>query len=399
MKPRIFIAMHYLEIGGAESSLIGLLHALDPARCDVDLFLYSHRGELLPLVPAWVRLLPEVPKYALLERPMTEALRAGCVDLVAARLLAKVRHRLHRLRHRAEGVDESLYQYVASCTAPLLPPIGDGTYDLAISFLTPHTIVRDKVRARRKAAWIHTDYSAVYVDARLERPVWGAYDRIASISAEVTAAFLKTFPALAPKIVEIENILSPAFVRARAAAGSVAAEMPKVPGRIDLLSVGRFCPAKNYDNVPAICRLLVERGLDVRWYLIGFGGAEALIRAKIAEAGMEERVVILGKKTNPYPYIAACDLYVQPSRFEGKSVTVREAQILGRPVAVTAYATAASQVRDGVDGAIVPLDNAGCAAGLAALIADPDRRERIAAYLRTHDYGNESEAMKIEKLL
>ena len=39
MKPRIFIAMHYMEIGGAETALVGLLNALDPARVDVDLFL------------------------------------------------------------------------------------------------------------------------------------------------------------------------------------------------------------------------------------------------------------------------------------------------------------------------------------------------------------------------
>ena len=50
MKPRIFIAMHYMEIGGAESSLIGLLEALDPERMDIDLFVYSHQGVFLSLI-------------------------------------------------------------------------------------------------------------------------------------------------------------------------------------------------------------------------------------------------------------------------------------------------------------------------------------------------------------
>ena len=77
---------------------------------------------------------------------------------------------------------------------------------------------------------------------------------------------------------------------------------------------------KNFDNVPDICRRLMENGLDVKWYLIGYGGEEPLIRQKIAEAGMQERVIILGKKDNPYPYMRACDLYVQPSRYEGKAV-------------------------------------------------------------------------------
>ena len=111
---------------------------------------------------------------------------------------------------------------------------------------------------------------------------------------------------------------------------------------IRLLSIGRYCTAKNFDNVPDMCARLLQSGLDVYWYIIGFGPDEALIRQKIAEANMEERVILLGKKENPYPYIKACDLYVQPSRYEGKSVTVREAQLLGRPVVIARYATSSS---------------------------------------------------------
>ena len=169
---------------------------------------------------------------------------------------------------------------------------------------------------------------------------------------------------------------------------------------MNLLSVGRYCQAKNYDNVPDIVRRIVDSGItDLRWYIIGFGADEDLIRSKIAEAGMEDHVILLGRKENPYPYIKACDIYVQPSRYEGKSVSVREAQMLCKPVAVTAYATAASQVRHGVDGVIVPLDNEGCARGLAEFICDKALQERIVAYLSANDYGNESEVEKIYRLL
>ena len=70
-----------------------------------------------------------------------------------------------------------------------------------------------------------------------------------------------------------------------------------------LLSVGRFSEAKNYDNVPDICRRMVKEGVDVKWFIIGYGGDEQLIRRKIEEAGMQEYVIILGKRINPYPYI------------------------------------------------------------------------------------------------
>ena len=99
-------------------------------------------------------------------------------------------------------------------------------------------------------------------------------------------------------------------------------------------------------------------------------------------------MILLGRRDNPYPYIAACDLYVQPSRYEGKSVAAREAQMLGKCVVITAYPTSASQLEDGVDGVIVPLDNAGCAAGIAALLADAGRRRRISAECSRRDYSN-----------
>lgn len=397
MRPRILILIHYLEIGGAEISLIGLLNTIDKAKYDVDLFVYSHQGELMQLIPDGVNLLPEIPKYSTLERPMNEVLREGYVDIVAARLLAKIRHRIYRRTHKINGEDASIFQYVANCTTPLLPMVADKEYDLAISFLNPHNICLDKVRAKKKVAWIHTDYTKIHINKHLELPYWSGFDHIASISEAATEAFVKIFPELAPKVIEIENILSPSFVQKRA--DGTAEEIEPTSGVVNLLSVGRFCTAKNYDNLPFICKHLVEMGVDVRWYIIGFGGQEQLIREKIAEAGMEKRVIILGKRSNPYPYIKACDIYVQPSRYEGKSVTVREAQMLYKPVVVTNYPTASSQIENGVDGVIVPMDNRACAEGIKALIDNKELQARIVEHLRTHDYGNESEVEKIYKLI
>lgn len=396
-KPRILILIHYLEIGGAEISLIGLLNAIDTTKYDVDLFVYSHQGELMQLIPDGINLLPENRKYSTLERPMRDVLREGHVDIVAARLLAKIRHRIYRRTHKINGEDASIFQYVANCTTPLLPMVSNTEYDLAISFLNPHNICLKKVRAKKKIAWIHTDYTRIHVNKRLELPYWSGFDHIASISEAATEAFTTTFPELKSKVIEIENILSPTFVQQRAI-GS-ADEIVREDGVINLLSVGRFCTAKNYDNLPFICKHLVEMGANVRWYIIGFGGDEPLIRAKIAEAGMEERVIILGKRSNPYPYIKACDIYVQPSRYEGKSVTVREAQMLFKPVVVTNYPTASSQIENGVDGVIVPMENRACAEGIKALIDDKELQSRIVEHLRTHDYGNETEVEKIYKLI
>lgn len=399
-KPRIFIAMHYMEIGGAETALVGLLNALDPTRVDVDLFLYDHRGEMMQFIPEWVNLLPQIPKYSVLERPIVELVKRGFWGIAAARMWAK---RISKVAYKRSGSkleNNGGLDKMSKCTTPLLPKINQSvTYDLAISFLTPHRIVAEKVKAKKKIAWIHTDYTRVWVDAEEELKVWLIYDYVASISGDVTNTFLQMFPSLAPKIVEIENILSPSFVRKRAELKDVDKEI-RHEGAITLLSVGRFSDAKNYDNVPDICkRLIGETKLNIKWYIIGYGGDEALIRQKIKEAGMEEHVILLGKRSNPYPYIKACDIYVQPSRYEGKSVTVREAQMLCKPVVVTNYPTAPSQIRSGIDGVIVPMDNEGCAHSLAEVICDKPLQERIIAHLKTHDYGNESEVEKIYTLI
>ena len=400
MKARIFIAMHYMEIGGAETALVGLLNALDPARVDVDLFLYDHRGEMMQFIPEWINLLPQIPKYSVLERPIVELVKRGFWGIAAGRLWAKYISKVAYKRSGSKLENNGGLDKMSKCTTPLLPKINQSvTYDLAISFLTPHRIVAEKVKAKKKIAWIHTDYTRVWVDAEDELKVWQKYDYVASISGDVTNTFLQVFPSLAPKIVEIENILSPSFVRKRAELQDVDKEI-RHEGAITLLSVGRFSDAKNYDNVPDICkRLINETKLNIKWYIIGYGGDEALIRKKIKEAGMEEHVILLGKRSNPYPYIKACDIYVQPSRYEGKSVTVREAQMLCKPVVVTNYPTAPSQIRSGIDGVIVPMDNEGCAHGLAEVICDKPLQERIIAHLKTHDYGNESEVEKIYTLI
>ena len=400
MKPRIFIAMHYMEIGGAETALVGLLNALDPARVDVDLFLYDHRGEMMQFIPEWVNLLPQIPKYSVLERPIVELVKRGFWGIAAARLWAKWLSQKAYKRSGSTLENNGGLDKMSKCTTPLLPKINQSvTYDLAISFLTPHRIVAEKVKAKKKIAWIHTDYTRVWVDAEDELKVWQKYDYVASISGDVTNTFLQVFPSLAPKIVEIENILSPAFVRKRTELEDTDKEFRQTDN-ISLLSIGRYSEQKNYDNVPDICKHLInETKLNIKWYIIGYGGDEALIRQKNKEAGMEEHVILLGKRSNPYPYIKACDIYVQPSRYEGKSVTVREAQMLCKPVVVTNYPTAPSQIRSGINGVIVPMDNEGCAHGLAEVICDKPLQERIIAHLKTHDYGNESEVEKIYTLI
>ena len=401
MKPRIFLHAHYMEIGGIQRSLLGILSAIDTDKADVDLFINQHTGEFMSLIPAKINLLPEHKRYSKILRPILKVIRECHLDIAAARIVGRFEHLLYRHRSRSKHCDRpiddgSRNHYTTKYSTPLLPSLKHlGRYDLAISFSTLHRIVKDKVDATTKVAWIHTDYTISRVNAEEELAIWDAYDIIVSISTDVTKAFTQIFPTLKNKIIEIENILSPTFIRRQAGLFS-----PKeMQGDfIKICSVGRFCYQKNFESIPFIAEILKARGLNFKWYIIGFGD-ETLIRQNIATTGTEDCVVILGKKGNPYPYIAAADIYAQPSRYEGKSVTVREAQILGVPVVITNYPTAPSQVKQGADGIICDLSNESIADAIYSLLDDKEQIDDIKQYLLTHDYGNEAEINKIYNLL
>lgn len=397
MKKRIFIAIQYLEIGGAERALIGLLSSLDYTKYEVDLFVYRHSGEFMKFIPDEVNLLPEIKKYTTLSRPIKEIVKEGYIDIAIGRVLAHLKNKIFNKRHQTKD-SIAIYQYVASYTTPFMPSFYKrGEYDLAISFLIPHNIVREKILAKQYWAWIHTDYSYVDIDVDYELPVWSAYNKIISISEDVTKGFLSKFPALAPKITIIENILSENFVKEQAEEKVDLSFLPS--DSIKFCTVARFSYPKAIDRAVYICKELIDKGLNIYWYIIGYGSDETMIREKIKETQMEKRFVLIGKKENPYPYIKATDFYIQPSRYEGKAVTVREAQILEKPVIITNYPTAHSQLNDGIDGVIVPDSIEGAVDGIEAFLKDKDKQNRIIAYLKAHHYGNEFETKKIDKLL
>ena len=390
-KKRIIIFSHAMELGGAERALLGLLEILDVSQYDVDLFLMRHSGEMLKDIPYYVNLLPEIPQYACLAVPIREVLKKRYYSVVFGRWLGKRRAQRRKDFLKISGENEIALEYSHKYTRFFMPKIGTENYDLAISFLTPHYFVKEKVMARQKIAWIHTDYSKVAVDPKSQLKMWAAYDQIISISPQVTESFLSVFPELKGKIEVIPHFMPVKYIR-RKANEFVGCEVTKETN-------SRFSMAKNFDQIPDICRRILKRGLEVKWYLIGYGRDEQLIREKIIEAGMEEHVIILGKKTNPYPYIKECHLYVQPSRYEGKCVSVIEAQILGKPVVITSYPTASSQLEDGVDGVIVPMDNEGCAGGIAELLQNPAKMSRISTNCLKRDYSNAGEIEKIYVLM
>ena len=395
---KILIVSQAMEIGGAEKALLGLLETIDKNKFQVELFLLRHTGELLKYIPKDIILLPEQKEYSMLGIPLKETLQQKKYNIFWGRLKGKVKaNRFAKNNHfkdKSAVTDEYSHKY----TVDYMPMISEKNYDLAISFLAPHYFVSKRVRAKEKIAWIHTDYETVEIDVSSEFRMWSEYDYIASISENVTKSFLKTFPSLQNKIMLFENIMPVKYIRNLADSASIINEIP-YDENVVLLSIGRFCTAKNFDNIPDICKKILEAGIKVKWYLIGYGADKELIENKIKDLHMEAHVQILGKKENPYPYIKRCDIYIQPSRYEGKCVSVIEAQMFHKPVIITDYATSKSQLENGVDGVIVPMDNAKCAKEIIQIIRDNEMQKKLIEATQGRDYANIGEINKIYQIL
>ena len=387
-KKRILIIGPGMEIGGVERSLLGLLGALDYSRFDVDLFLFSHTGELLKYMSEQATLLPKNKLYELIEKPIKYLFKNGHLFVGTVRLLTRT---IGQLRKRS-GFGKNIQYHLCHRILTAFVPANPVRYDLALGFFAPHYYLTDRVIASFKIGWVHTDYRAEEYDVAFNRKMWAGLNKIATVSEAVKLSFCELYPELSDKVVVVENVLDPEFVRLQAREFDATIELAH-NGAFTILSIGRFCKQKAFDEAISACKMLVDEGRRFRWYFIGYGPDEEALRKQIVDTKLSDYVVILGKKENPYPYIVACDLYAQPSRYEGKAVTVREAQILAKPVLITDFPTAQSQLTDGFDGHICPMGAEGIAAGVRYMMDNPQYTRQLAQNAANSDYSG-GEALK-----
>ncbi|MED1089123.1 glycosyltransferase [Bacillus paramycoides] len=393
----ILVASFDMEVGGVERSLISMLEGFDYKKYDVDLMLYRHQGDFMELVCNKVNLLEEVPQYTTFRKSIGETLKDKEYGIGFSRILSKINT---RFAGKAKGIVETGYyqmQLMWKYAIPFLPKL-DKEYDVAISYLWPHYFVADKVKAKKKIAWIHTDYSTIETDIEMDLKVWNKFDYIVAVSEACKNSFLKKYSALKNKVIVMENITSPQFIR------DMANEEIDTPmlldNRFKVITVARLSHAKGIDNAVRALRILKDKGYEnIAWYVVGYGGDETMIKNLIRDLKLENSFVLLGKQINPYPYIKEADLYVQPSRYEGKAVTVGEAQILAKPVLITNYTTANSQVKNGVDGYITELSVEGIADGIEKLYRDATVREQLANNCSNTDYSNKYELNKLYEIM
>ncbi|PEI88016.1 glycosyltransferase [Bacillus toyonensis] len=397
-KKRILITSFDMEIGGVERSLIGLLNTIDYSKYDIDLMLFKHEGGFFSLLPKEPNLLEELQQYTTFRKSIKQILQEGHFSIGITRVIGKVMGVMHGRFVNSKEPGYFVIQYGWRISLPFLPKLRE-EYDVAISFLWPHYFIGDKVRAKRKIGWIHTDYSNIQLNKEMECKMWGEIDDIVAVSESCRETFLNSLPYINKEVQVIENIIDSEFVCEQSNEGDITQEISINSKRIKLITVARLSHAKGIDDAIYALRQLLDQRYDIEWYIVGYGPQEAELKLLIDKLGLQDKFVLLGKKINPYPYIKACDIYVQPSRYEGKAVTVREAQILKKPVLITNFSTAKSQLENGVDGYICPMGIKGIVEGIKKMIDDVEFRNEIVNNVSQKNYGNEIEVEKIYRLI
>lgn len=369
MKHVLFV-IDTLRMGGAEKSLVSLLNALDPCRVRVDLLVFERGGVLQKDVPDWVNILEADP----VTRAMTLELRKYWKDLLkeggllaaGSRILTSFRANVNRRRGAPHFGWRSISRHV-----PALP----GHYDAAVGYLEgfPDFYVIDKVDADKKIGWIHIDMTK-RTPAPQEARYYEGFDAIATISDICLDAFTAHFPGVKDRIRIVENVVLPEEVRRKADAG---ADMDWDRAVRHLVTVGRLDYQKGIDVAARACKILKDRGENVCWHVYGKGVMHDEIMQYVRENGLERHFILEGMNPNPYPYMKKADLLVQPSRWEGKSIVLDEAKILGKAIVVTNYPSVTDQVTDGVTGIITGMEPEQIADGIRRLLADPALKQTL----------------------
>ncbi|WP_430786414.1 glycosyltransferase [Virgibacillus flavescens] len=395
MKKKLLFAIDSLDCAGAEKSLVTLLSLLDYAKYEVDLMLFAHGSMLESLVPKEVTILKPLKytEYAGLKikDSIIFTIKNSKYNMLYSRMKYSIE--IRRKQYRNSQMARIFWQSVSSNIEN-----NDKNYDVAISYAqgVPTFYIADKVRAKNKFAWVNVSYKLNIEDKVFQENFYDQYNKIIAVSNTTKKIFLETFSAYSNKVEVIHDINDPNLITEMADMES--AYNDNFYG-IKILTIGRLDYQKGYDIALNACKKLKDRGINFRWYVLGKGKLQKEIEEFIILNNLSQEFILLGTKSNPYPYIKDADLYVQTSKFEGFGLAIAEARMLNIPVVTTRFDAVYSQMKNGKNGLVVDMDSDSVAAGIIKLVNDKELRNGIIEYLRAEKKGNVEELDKFYQLI
>lgn len=372
-----------ISCGGAEKSLMSLLRRLDYKDIEVDLYTVSLDND----VHEDLALLPHEVRH--LTMPVGSNKIRNRICHLRYYLKRRLYSCLHINRHWAEPYWRSMRS-----TYPVL----DNGYDVAVAYQQGMVTyyVAEKVKARKKIAWINSQLGAHGHDVGFSRRFYDMYDHVVAVCEEQRRVLIDAGYVNPSAITTIYDIVDEYEIRRKAT------EECDIDRSHDwtFVTVARLAPEKNLALAIEAAGILKDRGVDFAWYIVGEGATENALRQKIGELDLTACVILAGAQKNPYKYMKAADVYVQTSRSEGFGMTIAEARILGRPVVSTNFPMVHDQVKDGENGLIAEMTAESVADKIMHLISDDALRSAIGRNLAgERNTTNITESRKFMRLI
>lgn len=389
MKKKILFVYDSMMTGGTSTALLSLINTIDRSKYEISLLLYTNSGELMEEIPEFVRVLNPAYKESKIassgQRKIVKTILNGRVFL-ALKSLCKYKNTpkgnfRHILMHYGMAAQVSLSRTI------------EEQFDYAIGFMegwSNEYVASSKINATKKYVWIHPQYKSCYLIPEIDRKTFERVDGIALISENCLEQFFEFFPEYEKKTYVVPNIMSSQLVHQKADKEDVTLKKAKI----------NFCTVCRCDiKVKGLDRLLKafyelkKEGLaaDVLWHLIGGGGEFEQFKQAVEDLEMEDTIILYGNKLNPLPYLRHMDVFILASRYEGKPVSVTEAQILGTPCLVTNYESATSQVQHQRNGMIMENTDESIYETIKTVIQNPSLLSEWRANTRLGSYSNEQD--------
>ena len=375
-----------LTCGGAEKSLVSLLPLLDREKYELHLWMLSRGGEFESLLPADV-IVEHGPRRS----------KMGKLKSFLGQVMFSFMLRFNRCIGHKEHPAETLWKSKGWAMTGI-----PGEWDVAIAYQQglPTYLVANKVKAKHKLAWINVDifkagYNVVFNLRHLNK-----MDHVIAVSQTLSSMIAKHMTTIAPKLVTILDVLNPQLITTLADA-EIPPDLPNHDmGSCPLLTVARVSPQKNYLLAVETASALRAKGIDFHWIFVGDGPDMLKVKSRIDELKLNDIVIPLGVRTNPYPYMKACDVYVQTSSFEGFGLTVGEAKILHKPIVSTNFTVVTNQLTDGKNGLIAEMNPESLSTAIIKMLKDPHLRQCVVENLKTeYNQTSVTEVKKVEQLL
>lgn len=266
--------------------------------------------------------------------------------------------------------------------------ITDQKFDIAISTAEGfcNAVVANSIIADKRIGWIHPDMKSLGLDIRKGTSILDKLDYIVSVSQSGCATLKAFFPNAEKKFVHIDNMIDSDYIRKNSMI-RIDDMFNAVNGRT-LVTVCRIAnESKRLDRIVSIADNLNEQHFNFKWYIIGDGPDYNMLDSLIKSRSLTDKVILLGGRNNPFPYIKKADYFVLTSQYEGKPVVVEEAKVLHTPIIVTNYSSARNQVTENI-GVVVDNSDEKLVEQISSVIKSDSMLAKIRKSNAKYNYDN-----------